>query len=684
MGRFSPSRKVSDTGQKRLRLACRDLAAGAAFGAMAISGALPTWMVALFAGALIFALWNWRALGERTLLTVFILAVGALLLYSAAAADKLDLVVAACTFAALMTLSRIHATPSPAADAQVHLSSLLMIAGGAALSAEMLFALFLIAFALLTATSLGLQTIQSRGSTEPEAVVAAMRQLLFGAAFAILGCVVFFAVFPRLSWNLASRRGNRLQGALMGFADPVRPRGNGRIKSNPRLVARITVTPDPGVKSLNAYWMGRAFSQFDGREWSSPDETAQIASRVTIRRAERLLHQDVELLPAYGSPALIAIERPAMFGNARVHLENGQTVPTWLRQFGETHVRFVENGVGYSYQAYSTAPLEGTPEDEALDVDVDPQPHLQLPASLDPRVGALAAEVLGSEKDPLRAAHKLEAYLKRGYRYSLELSDAADPLADFLFQRKAGHCEDFATALAVLLRTQGIPSRVAIGFYGGERVGNQYVLRAGDAHSWTQVLVPTHGFVTVDATPEAHRAAQPSAALGWLTPLYDFLDVRWRTWVVDYSFKDQAGFARSLAQPSWGLRIKVPKLNWQGLGIVAAVSIGITACLLAGVSRRRKPADAASVLLERVERALRRVGLQLEKEDLEGATLRLARERHPIIRELLPITRRYLEVRFGGRSLRDGEAASLARGFETVCDQYRRAYRTRFSMVQLP
>jgi len=89
-------------------------------------------------------------------------------------------------------------------------------------------------------------------------------------------------------------------------------------------------------------------------------------------------------------------------------------------------------------------------------------------------------------------------------------------------------------------------------------------------------------------------------------------------------------------------------------------------------------------LLERVERALRRVGLQLEKEDLEGATLRLARERHPITRELVPITRRYLEVRFGGRSLRDGEAASLARGFETVCHQYRRAYRTRLSMVQLP
>jgi len=684
MGGFSPGGQMSASAQKKVRLACRDLAAGAAFGAMAISGALPTWAVALFAGGLMLALLNWRAFGERTLFAVFGLALGALLLYSAAAADKLDLVVAACTFAALMTFSRIHATSSPTTDAQVHLCSLLMIAGGAALSAEMMFAAFLAAFALLTAVSLGLQTIQSRGSTEAEAVKAAARQLLFGAAFAIVGCAVFFAVFPRLSWNLASRRGNRFQGALMGFADPVRPRGDGRIKSNPRLVARIAISPDPGVKSLNSYWVGRAFSQFDGREWSSPDETARIAPRLTIRRAEHLLHQDVELLPAYGSPALIAIERPAMFGNARAHLESGQTVPTWLRQLGETHVRFVDSGVGYSYQAYSTAPLEGNPQDELLDGEVDPQPYLQLPASLDPRVGALAAEVLGSERDPLRAAHRLEAYLKRAYRYSLELSDAADPVADFLFLRKAGHCEDFATALAVLLRTQGIPSRVTIGFYGGERVGNQYVLRAGDAHSWTQVLVPAHGFVTVDATPEAHRPAQPSVALGWLTPLYDFLDVRWRTWVVDYSFKDQAGLARSIAQPAWAVRLKLPKLNWRRLGIIAVVLTGIAACLLAGVHRRRTPANAASVFLKRIERALRGVGLQFEREDLEHATIRLVRERHPITRELVPVTRRYLEVRFGGRFLREGEAVSLARGLETACSKYRRAYRTRFSIVQLP
>ena len=80
-----------------------------------------------------------------------------------------------------------------------------------------------------------------------------------------------------------------------------------------------------------------------------------------------------------------------------------------------------------------------------------------------------------------------------------------DPLADFLFTRKQGHCEHFATALAVMLRTQGFAARVVAGFFGGQRIGDHYVVRAGDAHAWTQLFVPGRGWVTYDATPDASR-----------------------------------------------------------------------------------------------------------------------------------------------------------------------------------
>src|SRR5258707_7975115 len=106
---------------KRLSLLFRDLAAGGAFGAMAISGALPGWVLVVFAVGLAAALLDLRLLGDRTLLSVFVLAASASLLYASAAAGKLDLVVAACTFAAIITLSRMHATATPSTDAQVYL-----------------------------------------------------------------------------------------------------------------------------------------------------------------------------------------------------------------------------------------------------------------------------------------------------------------------------------------------------------------------------------------------------------------------------------------------------------------------------------------------------------------------------------------------------------------------------------
>jgi protein-glutamine gamma-glutamyltransferase len=299
-------------------------------------------------------------------------------------------------------------------------------------------------------------------------------------------------------------------------------------------------------------------------------------------------------------------------------------------------------------------------------------------------VPALAAQVIGSETDPLRAAHKIEDHLKRAYLYSLDLSDAPDPLADFLFSRKAGHCEDFATALAILLRTQGIPTRVVIGFFGGERVGDQYVLRAGDAHSWTQVLIAGRGFVSVDATPEAHRAAQPWLALGWLTPLYEFLDMRWRVWVVDYSLKDQATIARAVVEPVSTYHLKSPNLNWKWLGAGLCLIALIVSGSLALRRRRRAPTHSTSTLLKRLERALRTAGLQLDQEDLEATTHRLLAQQHPIAKEVAPITRRYLEARFGGRAFREREASDLARSLERACNKYRGAYRNDISIVQVP
>ena len=95
--------------------------------------------------------------------------------------------------------------------------------------------------------------------------------------------------------------------------------------------------------------------------------------------------------------------------------------------------------------------------------------YLGLPA-VDPRIPRLAAQITGAAGNDFDKAATLENYLKTHFGYTLELPQTSvkDPIANFLFERKQGHCEYFASAMAVMLRTLGIPSRVVNGFRSDE------------------------------------------------------------------------------------------------------------------------------------------------------------------------------------------------------------------------
>ena len=116
----------------------------------------------------------------------------------------------------------------------------------------------------------------------------------------------------------------------------------------------------------------------------------------------------------------------------------------------------------------------------------------------------------------------------------------SDPLADFLFVTKRGYCEYFASAMAVLLRAQGVPSRVVTGFQSGyfNDVSNTWVVRASDAHAWVEAWMEGRGWVTYDPTPQATEDARG----GWLdrrlqriNMYLDAADMAWQQWVLAYN-----------------------------------------------------------------------------------------------------------------------------------------------------
>ena len=125
-----------------------------------------------------------------------------------------------------------------------------------------------------------------------------------------------------------------------------------------------------------------------------------------------------------------------------------------------------------------------------------------------------------------------------------------DPVADFLFNVRSGHCEYFATAMAVMLRTQGIASRVVNGFLPGEynEAAGAYTVRQSDAHSWVEVYFPqTNSWVTFDPTPPAGRTSRARSGLaGQLSKYSEALELMWFQYVIGYDKQEQRSLATSL------------------------------------------------------------------------------------------------------------------------------------------
>jgi transglutaminase-like putative cysteine protease len=140
---------------------------------------------------------------------------------------------------------------------------------------------------------------------------------------------------------------------------------------------------------------------------------------------------------------------------------------------------------------------------------VDELRYLTLPP-LPPRIADLAEDWVKDLESPLDQARRVEAKLRSGYRYDLDSPSGAarNPLEDFLFNSKRGHCEFYSTAMTVMLRSLGIPARNVTGFVGGtyNRFSRSYVVRQGDAHSWVEVWVDGSGWLRFDPTPPSDAA----------------------------------------------------------------------------------------------------------------------------------------------------------------------------------
>jgi hypothetical protein len=185
--------------------------------------------------------------------------------------------------------------------------------------------------------------------------------------------------------------------------------------------------------------------------------------------------------------------------------------------------------------------------------------YLQLPNRLDPRVEEFARENTRSAPTAYDKARALENFFKTSFSYSLNAKRAdRDPLAEFLFETREGHCEYFATAMAVSLRTLGIPARIVNGFQMGEYndINNLYTVRDADAHSWVEVYFPkADAWVEFDPTPPAGiNDYSQGGLMARLRKYMEAAEVFWLDYIVTLDSDEQASIMVELQQRTLAMK----------------------------------------------------------------------------------------------------------------------------------
>jgi protein-glutamine gamma-glutamyltransferase len=342
---------------------------------------------------------------------------------------------------------------------------------------------------------------------------------------------------------------------VTGFSDSVSLGDIGRLQQNDQIVMRVRIDKNDN-QTLNRFlWRGIALDTFDNRNWSK-SKLRYKEPYMKLERGYFLLNYASEnskttLQTVYLEPLntdiIFALSKP-------LSLQGGFQV---VNKDSEGAISGIRNGFErISYTVYSDTTLPSVAElrrDNAAYEAKDAR-YLQLPEKIDGRIAELADRIVkeAGAANRYEKASAIERFLQNEFGYTLEMKAGGDePLADFLFNVREGHCEYFATAMAVMLRTQGIATRIVNGFQQGEynETAEVYVVRQKNAHSWVEVYFPeTDAWMPFDPTPFAGQFAESTdtSIYGSINNYLEALETFWIQYFVAYDNQEQQSLFRSV------------------------------------------------------------------------------------------------------------------------------------------
>ena len=580
----------------------------------------------------------------------------------------------------------------------------LMVLASAVLTVDSVFMLFFAVFMLMAVVTFILMEMRRSGQAarfqaRHSSDTQEHRHLAFSLArvtpglvlMILIGAAAMFFLLPRMSTGYL---GGYSYGTdfSTGFSDRVQLGRIGQIQQSDAVVMHIQIDGDRDGRHELA-WRGVALANFDGKNWSNQRE-----QYVLYREADGSFR-----IPLLGQGVARAWTSRYHLIHYRVLMEPIGTniffLAPWARRVeGAYRTLQIDSGGAVSdldsqrsvslYEADSDISTPAAAELRTAGNNL-PQfapAYLQLPnLGLDPRIPRLAAQIASSASNNYDKAIAVERYLQSHYAYTLQLprSAVADPLANFLFERKQGHCEYFASSMAVMLRTLGIPSRVVNGFRSDEfnDVTGYYVVRGKNAHSWVEAYFPGYGWVTFDPTPGG--AIESPQGWGRVMLYLDAAASFWREWVVSYDTSHQYVLGQSLMSGTRGFwergrmwaRLRYERLlDWArrsqrrvgrspGRWFAISVALALVLVVLGNAGRitrmvrarqlqahpERSPNQAATMWYERMARYLALRGLQKPETQTAREFVRVIEDEH-LRRRVGEFTDAYESARFGNSS----------------------------------
>lgn len=556
-------------------------------------------------------------------------------------------------------------------DARVYALTFALLVAAAAYRPGALFAVAFVAYMATATVSLMvghlLQSIERRPISDVTLRTKFLVQSAVFSGVALLIAATVFLAFPRVTRGWVSR-GLPATGGVIGFSDRISLADHGgRLYPNPELVLRVQF-PEGRPADLNdLHWRGRSYDHFDGALWSSwPGRWMPQGGDSTRRRTGRLVQR------------IAGSELPGMnvlFGLKEIgFISPDDPRLMWRRLPNGDFMHFGSGGPAYTVYSFVSKPTQAQ-----LDADADTlvwavRSHLQLP-ELTPRMRQLADSLAAGHTTTAQKVAAVLSYLEP-FTYTIELPRSAREtgLDYFLFERREGHCEYFSSAMAILLRAMGVPTRNVNGFLGGEwnAFGNFLAVTQNQAHSWVEVWYPHYGWVEYDPTPASLTGLAQQSEPWWqpLRAFTDGLDYRWNRWVLDYDIRTQLGVLQRVSaafRPERdGATAVRPDVPWLQRGTtrttLLAVAAFFTLLLLRRsiTNRRASPAARESAAYMKLRRAYEKRGYpaagvlpplafsqKLSIDDAPGAV-------HAAEAVTL-----YTRARFGGEKLSDMEFSAL-------------------------